>query len=265
MAHRARGGLLLFSKVPEIAFLFWVVKLLTTAMGEATSDYFVYTMNPYIVVICGALFLALTLAFQLLMPRYVAWVYWLVVAMVAIFGTMVADVIHIVLHVPYADSTAAFAIVLVAVFFVWHKVEGTLSIHSIFSPRREAFYWATVLATFALGTAWGDMTARTLQLGYLASAVIFAGLFLLPFVARRLFGLHEVFAFWFAYVMTRPLGASVADWLGMPKSVGGLGYGRGLVALCLTVLIVAVVAHLARTHKDVQSAQYVPEDGAQQA
>jgi uncharacterized membrane-anchored protein len=167
-------------KVPEIVLLFWVVKLLSTAMGEAFSDYLVFHVNPYLAVVAATLGLTVALAVQLRASRYEAPFYWLAVVMVAVFGTMVADVLHVVLDVPYAVSAAGLAATLAVVFVAWHRVEGTLSIHSIDTPRRELFYWATVMATFALGTAAGDLTAATLGLGYPASALLFAVAFAVP-------------------------------------------------------------------------------------
>lgn len=231
-------------KVPEITLLFWVAKLLTTAMGESTSDYLVFKINPYIAVTLGGIGLVIALVLQFWVRRYVPWVYWLAVAMVAIFGTMAADVLHIQLGVPYLFSTLFFAVVLAAVFVVWHRSEGTLSIHSINSRRRELFYWATVLATFALGTAAGDMTASTLGLGYFTSGLLFAGLIAIPAIGYFWFDLNEIVAFWAAYILTRPLGASFADWAGKPKAVGGLGLGDGLVCLVLAVLIIGCVGYM---------------------
>jgi uncharacterized membrane-anchored protein len=242
----------MLAKVPEVTVYFWIAKVLTTAMGEALSDYLVFDINRYLAVVLGTLAFFAALGLQLRQRRYVAWVYWLLVAMVAVFGTMVADVVHIVLGVPYLLSTLAFAVLLAAVFFTWSRSEGTLSIHSIHTRRREWFYWATVLATFALGTAAGDMSARTLHLGYLASALVYGALFLVPLLAGPALAWDEVFAFWSAYVLTRPLGASLADWLDMSPSVGGLGVDRGLVAGVLTLLIAAVVAYLTLTRIDVQ-------------
>jgi uncharacterized membrane-anchored protein len=238
--HPAGRALL---KVPEVTLVFWVVKLLSTAMGESTSDYLVFQIDPYVAVVLGCAGLACALILQLLVRRYVPWVYWLAVVMVAVFGTMAADVAHVVLHIPYLVSTVAFATALAAVFLTWHAAEHTLSIHTIYPGRRELFYWATVMATFALGTAAGDLTAATLGLGYPASVLLFAILFVLPGIAYWRFGLNEITAFWCAYVVTRPLGASVADWLGKP-ALGGLGLGDGRVALVLTVLIAAFVAYL---------------------
>jgi uncharacterized membrane-anchored protein len=237
-------------KVPEITIYFWIIKLMTTAVGESTSDYLVFHVNPYFAVILGGIVFLASLILQLSVRRYIPWIYWLAVTMVAIFGTMAADVTHIVLGVPYLASTVFFAIVLAIIFSIWYSSEKTLSIHSINTPRRELFYWAAVLATFALGTAAGDMTAATLGLGYFASGVLFAVLFAIPGLAYKLFGLNGIVAFWFAYIMTRPLGASFADWVAKPY-LGGLGMGDGIVTLVLTILIIGFVAYLTVTRKDV--------------
>ena len=241
-------------KVPEITIYFWILKLLTTAMGESTSDYLVYHINPYIAVALGGIGLIASLVLQLLARRYVAWIYWLAVVMVAVFGTMAADVTHVVLGIPYLVSTVFFAVVLAVIFVVWYASEKTLSIHSINTPRREMFYWATILATFALGTAAGDMTAATLGLGYFSSGVLFAVLFAVPALAYRLFGLNAIVAFWFAYIITRPLGASFADWFGK-SSLGGLGLGDPKVSLVLTILIIGFVGYLTVTRKDIKDQQ----------
>jgi uncharacterized membrane-anchored protein len=238
-------------KVPEITLYFWVVKVLTTAMGEASSDYSVHKIDPVIAVCFGAVAFVIALALQLRATRYVAWVYWLAVVMVAVFGTMCADVMHVRFGVPYGVSTALFAVVLTAVFLLWYRTERTLSIHSIDTRRRELFYWATVLATFALGTAAGDTMAYTLHLGFFSAGLVFAAVIAIPAVGWRFAGLNGVLAFWFAYVVTRPLGASFADWLGVPRTLGGLDLGRGTVSIALTVLIIALVAYLSLTKLDV--------------
>lgn len=240
----------LLRKVPAITVTFWIIKLLSTAMGESTSDYLVFHINPYAAVVFGGVGLVVSLVLQLSVRRYIPWVYWLAVSMVAVFGTMAADVLHVVVGIPYAVSTAFFLICLIAIFFLWHRSEHTLSIHSITTPQRELFYWATVMATFALGTAAGDMTAATLGLGYFASGILFALLFVAPAVAYWLLGLNEIAAFWFAYIMTRPLGASFADWTGK-SALGGLGFGDARVALVLTLLIVVAVVFLTVTKRDV--------------
>jgi uncharacterized membrane-anchored protein len=239
-------------RVPEITVAFWVLKGLSTAMGESASDYLVHAMAPPVAVVLGFVAFAAALVLQLSRGRYVAWTYWLAVAMVGTFGTMAADVLHVGLHVPYTASTLLYAVVLAGVFVSWSRTERTLSVHSIDTPRREAFYWAAVVATFALGTALGDFTAYTLNLGYFTSAAIFTLVILVPAVGYRWFGWNGVFSFWFAYVVTRPLGASIADGLGKAKDVGGLGFGEGLVTLALALVIVAIVACLAVTGADVQ-------------
>lgn len=241
-------------KVPEITVLFWVLKLLSTAMGEASSDYLVFHVNPYLAVVAGTIGLLAALALQLRAPRYAAPVYWLAVVMVAVFGTMVADVLHVVLEVPYAASSAGLAFALAVVFIAWRQVEGTLSIHSIDRPRRELFYWATVMATFALGTAAGDLTAATLGLGYPGSAVLFAVAFVVPGIGYRFLGWNPIAAFWTAYVITRPLGASVADTLGK-SALGGLGIGDAPVAIVLTACIMVLVAYVAVARSDVPADQ----------
>lgn len=241
----------LAQKVPEITAYFWVVKILTTALGESTSDWLVKTIDPVVAVGLGFIGFVLALALQFAVRRYAAPVYWLAVTMVAIFGTMCADVLHIRFGVPYAGSTALFAVATAVVFVVWYRVERTLSIHSIVTVRRQVFYWLTVSATFAMGTAVGDFTATTLHIGYFGSAVLFACLIALPGLAYRFFGVNAVLAFWVAYTLTRPLGASIADWLGKPKAVGGLGIGDGPVALVLALLIVGFVTYLTVSRADV--------------
>ena len=233
-------------KVPEVTALFWLTKLLTTAMGESTSDYLVKVVNPVIAVAIGTMVLLAVVAFQVGKDRYIPWVYWLAVLMVAIVGTMAADVLHKQFGVAYAVSSLFFALVLAAVFVGWYRTEGTLSIHSITTMPRELFYWAAVMATFAFGTAVGDYTAHTLGLGYFASAVLFAGLILIPAVGYRFLQMNEVLAFWFAYVLTRPLGASIADWLGKPKYLSGLALGDGPVSVAFGVLIAVCVVVMTR-------------------
>jgi len=229
-------------KVPQITFTFWVIKILTTGMGETTSDFLVRRFDPPPIVGLAGLLLVISLAVQIRSGCYSKWLYWWTVVIISVFGTMVADVIHVAAGVPYAASTAAFALCLTIILVLWHRSEGTLSIHGISTRRRESFYWATVLATFALGTAAGDLTASSLGLGYLLSGVVFVALFILPFIARRIGALGEVAAFWAAYVATRPLGASFADWMGVGDDRGGLNWGTGMVSLGLGLAILTVVS-----------------------
>lgn len=238
------SGERMLDKVPQITVGFWVTKVLTTGMGETTSDYLVHRFDPPLVVALAGCALILVLIAQFRVRRYIPWIYWLAVVMVSVFGTMIADVLHVQFQVPYLVSTIGFAFALAAVFVLWFVTERSLSIHSIRSRRREAFYWATVIVTFALGTATGDMTAMTLQIGFLASGILFAVLIALPGLALRLQWLGATAAFWSAYVLTRPLGASFSDWAALPPSRGGLGIGTGPVSLALGAVIVLLVAGL---------------------
>lgn len=246
----ARGAL----RVPEITAYFWAIKAASTAMGESTSDYLVHAMDPKLAVVLGFIAFVAALGLQLSVRRYVAWSYWLAVVGVGVFGTMAADVLHVGFGVPYVASSVLYALVLGAVFVSWQRTEGTLSIHSVDTSRRELFYWAAVVATFAMGTAVGDLTAITVNLGYLGSALLFALIITIPALGYFRLGLNPILCFWLAYVVTRPLGASVADWLGKPVASGGLGIGDGAVALALTAVIAALVAYLALTRRDVQPA-----------
>ena len=233
------------SKVPPtIDGTFWLLKLLTTAMGEATSDFFVRTFNPEIAVACTGLVFLIVIWRQLRAPRFFITTYWAAVIMVSVFGTMCADVLHVKLGVPYVASASLFAVLLVLIFSAWWRTERTLSIHSISTTRRELFYWATITITFALGTAVGDMTATTLNLGYLTSGIVFAFIFCLPPIGFWVFRLNSIAMFWIAYILTRPLGASFADYLGKPTDNGGLGLGSGNVSLMFTALIFIILAVL---------------------
>jgi uncharacterized membrane-anchored protein len=239
-------------RVPEITVYFWVIKALSTAMGESTSDYLVHAMPPVLAVGLGFIGFVIALALQFSVRRYLAWTYWFAVLMVGVFGTMAADVLHVGFGVPYFASSALYAVALAAVFVTWQRTEQTLSIHTVDTARREAFYWAAVVATFAMGTAVGDMTAVTFHLGYFFSLVLFAGIITIPAIGYRWFSWNPILSFWFAYVVTRPLGASFADWVGKPVSLSGLGWGNGRVSLVLTIVIACLVAFLAVTRKDVQ-------------
>jgi uncharacterized membrane-anchored protein len=239
-------------KVPAITGYFWILKLVTTAMGEATSDYLVNRIDPFVAVALGAVFFLIALGVQFASTTYVAWRYWLCVVSIATFGTMCADVLHIQFHVPYAATTPLFAVVLACVFIFWDRTEHTLSIHTINTPRRELFYWATVLSTFALGTAAGDLTATTLGLGYFSSAFFFAALIAITVLVYWRLRTNPIATFWTAYVLTRPVGASFADWSDKPHLVGGLNYGDGPVALWLTLVVVVLVLYLQLSKSDVQ-------------
>ena len=241
----------ILSKVPAVTLVFWVIKILTTGMGEVTSDYFLLDFDdPSVMVQVAFVALIVALVAQIWTRRHIPWLYWTTVVTVSVFGTMVADIMHYLLDVPFADATAGFAVALAVILGAWYATERTLSIHSITTRRREIFYWLTVMATFALGTAAGDLVAETGNLGFLGASMVFAVAIAVPWIAWRKFGLNAIAAFWIAYILTRPLGASAADLLGMPPENGGLGFGLGPVSLVLTIVIVALVGYVSVTHKD---------------
>ncbi len=247
------------AKVPQITLMFWVLKLLTTGMGEAMSDF----LGQHSVPVAGAVgLLGLVLAPvsqlnrpSLAAPRY----YWFAVMMVAVFGTMAADGIRDGARAsPTASPRPCSTLITAATFLRWYRSEGTLSIDSINTRRRERYYWAAVLATFALGTAAGDLTAYQLNLGFWPSVLLFAAVIAIPALAWWRGSMHPILAFWFAYVVTRPLGASFAD--GFSKAThGGLRLGDGTVSAVVLVVFVSLVAYVTGTGRDVQRAPAGPE------
>ncbi len=259
--RRPAGLAPLSSKVPQVTALFWLIKVLTTGMGETASDFLARTIDPPIAVAAAGLALTATLAMQLRAYRYHAGLYWFAVVMVSIFGTMAADVLHVGFGIPYAASTLAFSVALLVILAAWYASERTLSITTVTRGRPELFYWATVLATFALGTAAGDLTAHTLGWGYLPSGIVFAIAICAPALGFRAGRLNAVAAFWIAYVITRPLGASFADWMGAPTSHSGLGWGTGPVTAAWACVIVVLVAYLGTRRSDTTSGQ-MPESSS---
>lgn len=241
-------------KVPEVTVYFWIVKLATTAMGEAISDYMVNDFNKYLGVLIGFVVFAIAIFFQFRSKVYSTWLYWTAVSMVAVFGTMCADVLHVVLGLPYTGSFTLYAVLLAATFIAWYRSERTLDIHTISTRRREVCYWLAVTFTFAMGTAVGDLTAITVHLGYLSSAFLFIGMVLVPLIAWRL-GANPVATFWVAYVLTRPIGASFADYLGMAKNLSGLGIGHAATSAMLIVVVAAGIWFLQSSGKDAQQPQ----------
>jgi uncharacterized membrane-anchored protein len=248
------------AKVPEIIVVFWILKILTTGMGEAMSDYLGQRSIPLAAVV-GLSGLAVAGWLQFRAREYRAPTYWFAVMMVAVFGTMAADGLHRGAGVPYAITTPFFVLVVAGVFLCWQRVEGTLSIHTITTRRRETFYWAAVLGTFALGTALGDLTAITLNLGYFPSAVLFGILIAIPALLwwRRM--INPVLAFWAAYVVTRPLGASIADWFSKSPAKSGLGLGDGEVSIIAFAIFAALVAYVAITKPDIQAPRRSAQGG----
>jgi len=248
----------LAAKVPEITLMFWVLKLISTGMGEAMSDFLGDTSVP-LAGVTGIFGMWLALRLQLRQREYRAPYYWFTVMMVAVFGTMAADGLHDGTSLPYPVTTALYALITAGVFFFWHRSEGTLSIHSINTRRRESYYWAAVLATFALGTAAGDLTATYLNLGFFVSIVLFASLISIPAFAYLRSLMNPIVAFWFAYILTRPLGASFADWFSKPPSISGLGLGDGAVSAVSLAVFVVLVAYVAVTKRDIQPTTTAPQ------
>ncbi len=245
------------AKVPEVIFVFWVVKILTTAGGEATSDY-LKTFGNFEGGGIEVLVIVVGLALQFETRRYRAFAYWALAYAIAITGTGVADFLHLDAHIPYAGTTLLWAVILAAIFWLWQRSEGTLSIHSITTQRREAYYWATVFATFALGTALGDYTATSLNLGYLDSGILFGVVILIPALARWQLGLNGIAAFWMSYVVTRPLGASFADYISKPHNLSGINFGDGSTAIVFAVAVLLLVSYLAVARPDIQTPLEAP-------
>ena len=242
----------MLNKVPEITLFFWVIKILCTTVGETAADFLNVNLNlglTGVSVITGAL-LVVTLFFQFKARKYIPSLYWFNVAVISVFGTLVTDNLTDHFGLPLQTSTIIFAGLLALTFLGWYLSEKTLSIHSIFSRRREAFYWLTVLFTFALGTASGDLMAEGLGLGYFVTGVIVAGVIALTAVAWK-YKLNSVLSFWIIYIMTRPLGASIGDYLSQPASHGGLGLGATITSIIFLAGIVFVVTYLTLTKQDV--------------
>ena len=251
-ASRMTGRKML-NKVPEVTIFFWVIKIMCTTVGETAADYlndnlgFGLTKTTYVT---GALLLVL-LAAQFRLRRYVPGVYWSVVVVISVFGTLITDNMTDHYNVALTTSTILFSIVLAAVFAGWYAVERTLSIHTIFTTRREAFYWLAILFTFALGTAAGDLSAEKLDLGYAVSILIFGALIAAVTIGHYAFGLNAVLAFWLAYILTRPLGASIGDELSQNShKYGGIGLGTTGTSYLFLGCILALVTYLSITKRD---------------
>jgi uncharacterized membrane-anchored protein len=242
----------MLNKVPEVTLYFWIIKVLCTTVGETASDYLATNLNIGLTnttYITGSLLLA-TLLFQFRARKYIPGIYWLSVVLISVVGTQITDNLVDNLGVTLVTTTIVFSIVLAAVFAAWYASERTLSIHTIYTTRREAFYWLTILFTFALGTAAGDLVAERLALGYWVSAVMFAGMIAAVAVGHFRFRLNAVLAFWIAYILTRPLGASLGDYLSQARADGGLGLGTTVTSVIFLGTILVVVVFLSLTRKD---------------
>ena len=239
-------------KVPEITIYFWVIKVLCTTVGETAADFLNTQFKLGLTgttVIMGIL-LAITLFFQFKLRKYVPSIYWLAVVLISVFGTLITDNLTDNFGVSLITTTIIFSIALAMIFLAWYKVEKSLSIHTINHMRREGFYWLAILFTFALGTAAGDLTAEKMNLGYLVSAIMFAALIAIVTIAHLRFKLNAVLAFWVAYILTRPLGASIGDYLSQPQDSGGLGFGTVVTSALFLAAILIIVIYLTVTKND---------------
>jgi uncharacterized membrane-anchored protein len=242
----------MLSKVPEVTLYFWIIKVLCTTVGETASDYLNVNLNLGLIgtsLFMGALLL-IALFIQFRSKNYNPKIYWPVVVLISIFGTLLTDILTDKIGVPLISSTVGFSLLLALTFLFWYIKEKTLSIHSIFTKKRELFYWLTILFTFALGTASGDLMAEGLGLGYLTTGIIVCSVILLVSIAW-FFKLNDVISFWIIYILTRPLGASIGDYLTQSPKNGGLGLGASLTSALFLAAILVTVAFLVITKKDL--------------
>ncbi|WP_055523738.1 hypothetical protein [Streptomyces graminilatus] len=257
-SHRPR-----WNKVPEVTAYFWIIKVLCTTVGETAADLLSEKAGlglTGVSVLMSAL-LAVVLVVQFRTTAYRAGVYWLAVALISVVGTLISDNLTDRMGVPLETSTTVFALLLAVVFVVWYRRERTLSIHSVDSTSRESFYWLAVLFTFALGTAAGDLVSERMNLGYWLAAVLFALAIAAVALAHFALGLDAVWSFWIAYVLTRPLGASIGDYLSQPTGDGGIGLGTVVTSALFLTVILGLVVHLAVTRKDVVAPQSAVRQG----
>jgi uncharacterized membrane-anchored protein len=241
----------LVNRVPEVTLVFWILKILATTVGETAADVLstTFKLGTVVTSYVMAVFLLISLVFQLRARRYVPPVYWIVVVFISVVGTLISDNLVDNLGVPLATTSLIFTVALVAVFIIWYLSEHTLSVHTIYTVGRELFYWAAILFTFSLGTSAGDLLSERLGLGYPLSAVMFAAAIALIYIAYRVRVMNEVLAFWLAYILTRPLGASIGDLLTQEKDAGGLGLGTIPISVVCLLGIVVGVFYLSRQEK----------------
>ncbi len=243
-----RAGLI--NRVPEITIVFWVIKILATTVGETAADLLSTTLKLGLVVTSWvmAAFLIVTLVVQFRARRYVPPIYWLVVVFISVVGTLISDNLVDNMGVPLLTTTIIFAVALAIVFAAWYVVEKTLSVHTIFTFRREMFYWLAILFTFSLGTSGGDLLSESLGLGYTVAALIFGAGIAITYIAYRM-GLNSILAFWIGYILTRPLGASMGDLLTADRAEGGLGLGTIPTSVVFLVVIVGLVIYLSNQER----------------
>jgi len=251
----------MLNKVPEVTLIFWTIKIMSTTVGETSADYLAVHvgLGTTVTGLLMASLLLVALLIQLSMNRYVPWIYWLTVVLVSIVGTQITDLLTDKLEVNLYVSTAAFSVILAAIFAIWYAVERTLSIHTIVTTRRELFYWAAILFTFALGTAAGDLATEALGLGFNVGVLIFAALIAAIAGAYALGG-DAVLTFWIAYILTRPLGASLGDLLSQSQEYGGLGLGTIYTSLTFLTVIITLVAWLSFEGERARKTQAFPSN-----
>jgi len=251
-------------KVPEVTIYFWIIKIMATTVGETAADFLNTNLNLGLTGTSCAMgvLLAAVLVVQFKAREYVPPIYWLAVVLISVVGTLITDNLTDNFGVSLWTTTVIFAVALAITFAVWYSVEKTLSIHSIYTTGREAFYWAAILFTFALGTAAGDLIAENMNLGYWKSALMFGAVIGLVVIAWRYLNLNAVTAFWMAYILTRPLGASVGDFLSQPTADGGLGLGTAATSAIFLATILGVVVYLVKTKKDQVSAPDLATEAA---
>jgi uncharacterized membrane-anchored protein len=246
----------MLNKVPAVTLIFWIIKIMATTVGETAADFLSVNLQLGLTntsfIMAGLLLVALV--FQLRARRYVPALYWTVVVFISVVGTLISDNLVDNLGVSLVTTTLIFAISLVVVFTLWYAREKSLSVHSIETTRRELFYWSAILCTFALGTSAGDLIGESLGLGYPLSALLFGGLIALTFLAYRYLHLNAVLAFWTAYILTRPLGASLGDLLTQPAKAGGLGVSTMVISGIFLVSILLLVVYLSWQQKPSDAA-----------
>ena len=245
------------NRVPRVTVDFWLIKLLAVTMGETAADYLAVNMGLGLTATSAIMTLVLigALSLQFLQGRYVPWAYWTAVVMISVVGTLLTDNLTDTLGVPLQAATGGFTIALALTFFIWWKKEGTLSIHSIFTARREGFYWLAILFTFALGTAVGDLIAEVFGLGYVMTGLIFLGIIAVIAIGHFNLGLNGILAFWLAYIFTRPLGASFGDLLSQPLEYGGLGFGTIYTSALFLGAIIVTVIYMTVTYEPETASQ----------
>ena len=254
-ALQKRDALGMLNKVPEVTLYFWVIKILATTVGETAADFLNVTLHLGLTItsyVMTVVFLV-SLIIQIRYRKYVPWAYWLTVVLISVVGTLISDNLVDNLGVSLGTNTIAFSIALAATFALWYRIEHTLSIHSIDTSKRELFYWAAILFTFALGTSAGDLVAERMHLGYAEATLIFAGLIAVVTFAYYALKMNAILAFWIAYILTRPLGASCGDLLSQPVGNGGLGLGTSLTSAIFLGTILCLVVYLTFQQRKIAS------------